>query len=71
MLTGLTGAMPAVAGAAATGLGIYGARKAWELGKTFMEKPGENLWYGVSQPFKWSGKALKKLWNGRGAPAAA
>ena len=64
-MTGLMATSALTSPLLATGLGIYGARKAWELGSTFMEKPGENLSYAATQPFKWTGGAIKSLFKGK------
>lgn len=69
-LTGLMATSSLTSPLLATGLGIYWARKAYGLGKTFFEKPGENLTYAAKQPFKWSANALKKLWKWKGTPAS-
>jgi len=62
---GMTSLAPWAVWAAATWLWIYWAKKAYGLGKTFMEKPGENLWHGATKPFKWWAGALKSLWRWR------
>lgn len=65
-LTWLTATSALTSPLLATGLGIYGARKTWGLWKAFFENPGENLTYAATQPFKWTGNALKSLWRWRG-----
>lgn len=58
---GMTSLAPWAIWAAATWLTLYGLRKTWDLGKTFMEKPGENILYGIKTPFRWTGKAYNFL----------
>lgn len=65
---GLTSAAPWALTAAGIWLWIHGLQQTHKLWKTFMEKPGENLWYGATQPFKWWAWVLKTLFKGKWTP---
>jgi len=62
----MTSLAPWAVWAAATWLGIYGLRKTYNLGKTFLENPGANLVHGVKTPFKWAWSWIRSLWKWRG-----
>ena len=58
-LTGLlwTTALATASPLIATWLGIYGGRKAWELGSTFFNAPATHTANAIKTPFRWVWKA--------------
>lgn len=64
-LLGLTANAPWAAALWAVWLWIHGLQKVNQLRKTFMEHPGENLKYGITQPFKSMAGGIKRIFSGK------